>query len=152
MNVYFADGSLPEELFEHNQALLEFFLSVQEEADEHMGSSKSPPVLFRSSGLFSSPNSKGQNPPVSFAQRGAKVLFLFFLLLNPINPDDLPLMIISQAVSPSIHVSTGVCVCLSRAHLSLQIAHPRPCRRMMTLQIQGCSSAGSQTPLTGTGF
>jgi hypothetical protein len=30
------DGSLPEELFEHNQALLEFFLTVQEEADERM--------------------------------------------------------------------------------------------------------------------
>jgi hypothetical protein len=35
------DESLAEELFEHNQALLEFFLSVQEEADERMGSGKS---------------------------------------------------------------------------------------------------------------
>jgi hypothetical protein len=32
------DESLPEALFEHNQALLEFFLSVQEEADERMSS------------------------------------------------------------------------------------------------------------------
>jgi hypothetical protein len=39
------DGSLPEELFEHNQALLDFFLSVQEEADERMGSGMSPLVL-----------------------------------------------------------------------------------------------------------
>lgn len=34
------DESLPEGLFEHNQALLEFFLSVQEEADERMSSGK----------------------------------------------------------------------------------------------------------------
>lgn len=43
------DESLPERLFEHNQALLEFFLSVQEEADQRMGSGRSrlvsPPVM-----------------------------------------------------------------------------------------------------------
>ena len=43
------DESLPEELFEHNQALLEFFMTIQEEADERMDSGKFPPVL----GLFS---------------------------------------------------------------------------------------------------
>jgi hypothetical protein len=35
------DESLAEELFEHNQTLLEFFLSVQGEADERLGSGKS---------------------------------------------------------------------------------------------------------------
>ena len=35
------DKSLPERLFEHNQALLEFFLTVQEKADERMGSGTS---------------------------------------------------------------------------------------------------------------
>ena len=39
------DASLPEGLFEHNQALLDFFLTIQEEADERMGSGKSPPVF-----------------------------------------------------------------------------------------------------------
>lgn len=34
------DESLPEKLFEHNQALLEFFLTVQEEADERMASGR----------------------------------------------------------------------------------------------------------------
>jgi len=34
------DGSPPEELFEHSQALLEFFMNVQEEADECLCSGK----------------------------------------------------------------------------------------------------------------
>lgn len=40
------DESLPERLFEHNQALVEFFLTVQEEADERMGSGRSHSVTF----------------------------------------------------------------------------------------------------------
>lgn len=35
------DESLPDKLFEHNQALLEFFMTVQEEADERMDSGRS---------------------------------------------------------------------------------------------------------------
>ena len=155
------DGSLPEELFEHNQALLEFFLSVQEEADEHMGSGKSPvfplavhcdanlcliggsngegeeavkphvvsvkpfvklppnhsffvvPVI----GTVLFPQFKGSKSPGVLRSKGRKGAFFVLLLLNPTNPDDLPPMIILQVVSPSIHVSTGVCVCFSRAHL-----------------------------------
>ena len=34
------DESLPERLFEHNQALLEFFMTVQEEADERLDSDR----------------------------------------------------------------------------------------------------------------